>query len=504
MDYLPQVHPNKTRLEFNLPQMLIVQSQKPNIYLEGSRGMGKSTVLAWQIKQLAVLMPRASMVIVGETYQQILTRTLPSTIESLARLGYHKDLHYFVGKRPPRSWKWREPYQPPLNYEHYMIWYTGAGFHFVSQDRPGSGRGLNTDAVIGDEMQLLDFETLFHDVLATNRSNLDKPYAQSRYHHSTMFVGTVPWTVKGKWVYEMEKLAAQKPDEYFYLRASSEFNRKNLGDKWFEDNKRQLTPLLYNAEIRGIRPEKVEGGFYALLSELVHCYKSFNYSYLDKLGFDFAKIAKVDCRQDGDIDIHRPFDIACDWGANINTLVVRQEHGRESRAVHAMYVKTPDRLQELATKFCDYYETKPNKDVHFWYDHTAVFTDASRSTSFADEFMAVLRARKWTVYPHYIGQAASHHNRYLFWSIAHAEDNQRLPRFRYNELHAKYLIISKQNAEVLQGRNGFEKSKVAERDPNAKQEETTHFSDADDTLCYGKYAMLTANAQHSFIDTMYK
>ncbi|SFC95087.1 hypothetical protein SAMN05421780_1143 [Flexibacter flexilis DSM 6793] len=495
-------------LEFNLPQLAVIYAQQPNVYLEAGRGLGKSTILAWRMKELTHAMPRSAMVIVGETYQQILTRTLPSTISGLARLGYHHGLHYFIGRRPPASWKWSEPYEPPLNYEHFMIWYTGAGFHFVSQDRVGSGRGLNTDAIIGDEMQLLDYEQLFHDVLATNRGGKDRPFADSRYHHSTMFAGTIAWTNKGKWIYAKEELAKQNPKEYCYIRASSEHNRHNLGDKWFNDLKQELTPMLYNAEVLNIRPEKVEGCFYPLFDDNIHTYNSFNYTHLDKLNFDFSKIAALDWQQYGDVDGNRPFDIACDWGATINTLVVRQEHEtthyKESRAVHAMFVKTPQRIQDLATKFCDHYATKPCKDVHFYYDHTAIYLDAIRTVSFADEFMAVLRKRGWTVYPHYINKAASHHTRYLFWGIAHSETNGRLPRFRYNATTAKYLIISIKNAAVREGRNGFEKNKNAERDINAKQEETTHFSDADDTLCYGKYGMDSGNNHNDvFIDTMY-
>ncbi|SFC71366.1 hypothetical protein SAMN05421780_108194 [Flexibacter flexilis DSM 6793] len=463
-------------------------------FLEGGRGLGKSSILAWRIKDIAIKMPRSANVIVGESYIQIITRTLPSTIEGLARLGYHKDIHYFVGRKPPKAWKWPEPYQPPLAYDHFMIWYTGAGFHFVSQDRPGSGRGLNTDSVTGDEMQLLKYDDLFHDVLATNRSNKDKPYANLPIHHSTMFVGTIPWNTRGKWLYKMEELAQANPKEYLYIRAPSEFNREVLGDEWFKNMERELPPLIYNGEIKCIRPTKIEGGFYPLLNEQVHYYASSNYRYLDSLGFDFSKVTDLDCRADGDIDMNRPFDIACDWGAHINTLVVRQEHSRngfiESRAVNALFVKTPKRLQDLAAMFCDYYEAKTKKEVNFYYDHTAVFTDASRPTSFADEFMAVLRKRGWTVVPHYIGQAASHHTRYLFWGMAHSEADERLPRIRYNERNCKYLLLSKQNAGVLQGRNGFEKDKRAERDINAAQEETTHFSDADDTLCYGKYGKL--------------
>jgi hypothetical protein len=52
-------------------------------------------------------------------------------------------------------------------------------------------------------------------------------------------------------------------------------------------------------------------------------------------------------------------------------------------------------------------------------------------------------------------------------------------------LHCEYLILSMEQAGIIYGRNGFEKDKSKERDPEFPQEEATHISDAADTLFIG-------------------
>lgn len=473
------------KLELNLPQLFTILAPQRRKYLEWGRGTGKSTIFAYQIKELAHQMPRSSNVIVGETYQQILTRTLPSTISGLERMGYIKDFHFFIGRTAPKSWKWDEPYEPPLRYDHYMHWYTGAGFHFVSQDRPGSGRGLNTDAVLGDEMTLLDFEKLFNDVLATNRGNLDR-FGKCSLHHSEFFCGTVPMTTKGKWVYRMEDEARSNPKEVFYLRASAEENKHNLGENYFKENKRRLPDLIYNAEILNIRPDRVQGGFYPQLNETKHTYTAYNNEYLDKLNY---KVDTLDSRQDGDVMHDQPLDIAFDYGASINVCVVGQENNNVFRYLNLLYVKTPMRLVDVCNNFCDYYAHHKCKVVYYYYDHTAIGSDAVRTITYADEVTSILQSRGWKVIHMYIGKAPNHHTKFLFWSAILSGD-PRLPGVQMNSSNCKVLLVSMLHAGVKEGRNGFEKDKSPERNTNVDQAEATHPSDAADTLLFGKYSGL--------------
>lgn len=484
---LPQVN-----LKLNFPQILFAASHSKETFLEWGRGTGKSTVIAFRIKDAVNLMPRSKCGIVGETYTQLLTRTLPSTIEGLELLGFKKDLHYFVGKRPPSAWKWEEAYQPPLDYANYITFYNGTGFQLISLENHNSSRGLNLDAVIGDEAALLDAEKLSNNVMAANRGNIDR-FKHTYLHHSTLFTTSTPLTLKGRWFTNQEENARLNPGKMFYLRAPSTYNAHNLGPDFFKLNKRIMTDLQYNAEIMCIRPGKVDVGFYPALDENIHTYTATNENYLFSLNYDIDELKKDSCKRDSDVQTNQPLDIANDWGAKINTLVVGQSAGKDYRVLNALFLKSPYTLKELAEKFCDYYSGHHKKVVNFYYDHTANYRDAVRTVTFADEFTNVLQNRGWSVNRIYVGQATGHHTKYLFMDSILKESDSKMPRIRINSTNCKYLIVSMQQAGVLEGKNGFEKDKRPERRIGAVDEETTHFSDAFDTLIYFKFKDLSGS-----------
>jgi hypothetical protein len=474
---------------FHLAQVMFMMSKHKQTYLDWGRATGKSTVLGVRMKDISYNLPRSKTAMPGETYKQLLTRTLPSTIEGLEMLGFKKGVHYFFGGRPPKNWHWPEAYQPPLDYDGVFTFYTGACFQLISLETDTGGRGPNYDAVIGDEAGLNDITRLSNNVLASNRGNIDR-FKNQWLHHSILFASSTPQTKKGRWFLDQKDAAIENPSEILYLQAPSTLNAHNLGEDFFKTCKRLMTEMQYNAEILCIRPDSVENGFYPNFSEEIHTYDASNINYLFGLGDDTQMLKDVNSKSDSDVRNDYPLDIACDWGANINCLVVGQDTqlGNQYNLINALFVKSPQTLRELGTKFCDYYATHSNRVVNFYYDHTAIFKDASRTTSFADEFTKVLQDRGWTVNRMYVGQAPSHGVRYLFWSIVHKEDGSgATPSVRYNKNNCTYLIISTQQAGAIEGKNGIEKDKRPERRQDAIHEEVTHFTDAMDTLVYFKF-----------------
>lgn len=477
---------NQKPIEFNLPQLVGITAPQKHKYFEWGRGTGKSTILSWSIKEKPFQMPRGSFFLVGSTYSQILTRTLPSTIQGLEKLGIYKNVHYFVGRKAPAKWKWPEPYEPPLDWTHAIHWINGSVTHLISLDLSDSGRGLNTDGGDGDEAALLDYEKLFNNVLTTNRGHIDI-FGKCPLHHSTTWASSVPMTNKGKWLYKMEEQAKLFPNEILYLRADARHNMHNLGKDWFKENKRVMTDFIYNAEILNIRPDKIEGGFYALFNEELHTRDNFNNPFLLNLGYNIGFAQKAGSQADADVDPDKPLDISFDWGTNINTLVIEQEAFGESRGLKSMHVLTPNTVDVLVNQFCDYYRYHKDKRVNFWYDHTAV-SKQNTGTSYKDIVCETFIKRGWLVNQLYKGQAPSHHDRYLFWSVFLKGEDKRLPKFVVNKTNCSDLIISIQHAGVKQGRNGFEKDKRPERQKNAIHQHATHYTDAADTLYYFKYA----------------
>ncbi len=464
------------------PQLLFTMAETPETYLEMGRGSGKSTIIAWRIKEIVKHLPRAKFGIVGSTYQQLYTRTLPSTVEGLELLGFKKDIHYVVGKQPPKEWKWLEPYQPPLRYDNFILFYNGTGFQLISLDNPDSSRGINLDGAIGDEAALLDKDKLSANVLLSNRGNIHR--FNHWLHHSTLFASTTPLSKKGRWFTNQEEEALRAPKKITYIIASSRYNFHNLGKEYFAMNKRLLTPLMYDAEIECIRPGRVQTGFYPSFDTNRHTYNASNDDYVMSANADLLVLKG----SIPDVDVKPiPFDLSFDYGAKINTLVIAQEDGELYRIINAMFVKDPNGIVDLVEDFCKRYESHPVKEVNYWYDHTAIPRDAVRTTSFAEEVQRVLENNDWTVNMIYCGQAPRHDTKHLVINRILKEEESNLPRIRLNAERCKYLVISIEHAGARDGKNGIEKDKRPERDGKSVDEETTHFSDAFDTLIYFKF-----------------
>ncbi|MDO7877826.1 hypothetical protein Q5H93_24025 [Hymenobacter sp. ASUV-10] len=311
---------DQIKLDFNQPQLRYVTARgtKEGISVWG-RGTGKSSIIAWDMHKIVSTMPRSCWVIVGSTYKQVLTRTLPSTVASLERLGYKLNRDFYIGRKPPPSLNWEHPYQGPLSYDHFIIFRNGTGFHLVSLDAGGSAsRGLNVDGFIGDEALLFDKQKLDADLSATNRGN-GQYFGQNPMHHGVFLFSSMPWGDQGRWLLEKsnyyedqgvdlierqntlidaqvrfldalsdeEKLhlwkeqvlplmkdvryfPSQRARGTFYSEANAFDNIQHLGLQYLLDQRRFMTDFTFQIEMMNRRPTTVEGGFYPLLNQAVH------------------------------------------------------------------------------------------------------------------------------------------------------------------------------------------------------------------------------------------
>lgn len=490
---------NRPRVEVVLnPAQLILEIALQRIRcMQVGRGGGKSTGAALDVKNITLDMPRSKNYFLNETYQQGLTRTLPSTIKALELLGWKKDLHFFVCRLPPKSWKWEMPYEPPLDPKHSIFFYNGTAFDLLSQDT--NSRGGNYCAGLVDEAQDIDQAKFQSQVIPTMRGEYNRFKDHKTYRRLSLYC-SMPRTRRAEWIFEYEKLAEQFPEEYLWLTGPSMINSYNLPPDWFKDQKRILMPSEYDIEINNIRPKKVVGGFYPHFDDRLHTYVKFDNDYLDGVidnnnGYNEEAFATLDCRQDGDIFSDSPLEIAMDYGAWFNGIVTGQEDdgsSREFRFLSAMSITEGERFEDLLNKWCTYYRFHRAKTVYYHYDHTALDRDA-RSETYPEIVQRVLSSFGWTVIPMYMGQQPSHDDRYRLMGYIYKGDRPELPEVSINRHHCKYLIISLNGANVKQGRNGFEKDKTEEKNRKIDQRTTTHFSDAHDTLLMNKYARNTTS-----------
>lgn len=489
------------------------------------RGNGKSTMIAWIIHCVVQSMPRSSWAIAGNTYKQMLTRTLPSTVQGLEMLGYKRDVHYVVGVRPPQKWKWPVPHQPPLSYDNYISFYTGAGFHLISlSGGGGSSRGLNIDGYITDEHLLIDEEKLFTDVEACNRGNLGR--WGSRMHHGRFKFSSMPYAGQGEgllqdgaYIYDMfpdrpmvqEQLhqlqldwvacehAEQRRELWrdiaalekrmtfpvnpknglLYSEANSFQNMANLGFGYIRNLWETMPEYMFSVEVLNMRPTKIRNGFYPHLSLTKHCYQDTKYTPI----FTDAALAPVGDGSvlDGDVDPAMPLRIAVDFGDRISIAVVGQQHPAEYRFVNNFHVLHPQLVKDLARKFAEYYAYHQRKVVYFIRDNEYGNRHGPGSrTTYNIEFADELRALGWHVNEVDLGRIPDQQLRYMMWQNVLKEESPA-PPVRFNLVNCKETIASMQNAPVTRDTrtNRIKKDKRSER-TRKDQTQATHFSDAAD------------------------
>jgi hypothetical protein len=491
---MAQVEKSVKPLQFNLAQLLASMASRMAlwIFLEWARGAGKSTYLATHMRECAISMPRSSGILIGATYKQILTRTLPSTIEELERQGLFLGLHYFIGGDGlPRRWKWKRAYQPPNEFDRYIQFYNGSGIHLISQDVTGDGRGLNVDYEIGDESALLDGDKLTTVTLPTLRGSNVKAFINKRLFASRLHCSTTPLTIAGQWFTAMEEAAILTPEKIKFLKADSRINQENLRPGYLEDARLVTPPYIYDAEYLNIRMKRIKNGFYFLLDEKRHGYVNFNYYHYSTIG------AEQSCKGDADLIPGKSIVLGIDWGAVFNGLVACQHLEMEFRALKNFYAlgEANESQDDMCKAFCDYYEAHDHKVIHMWYDNTGNNKTGIEKRTRAERARDYFKGRGWIV--HMKTQSGSnplHNLKFMLWELILSELDPRMPRFRINTENCRELLVSMQNAGIIMsGPNEAKKDKSSERSKKIPQQFATHLSDAMDTPIFGLFAQLLRN-----------
>ena len=508
------------KVYFNKKQLEAMAIAARNEYIIASRGFGKSEGIdAPRVLRNVFAMPRSSGALLSPTYGKLLRNTLPAIFHALDRLGYKRNVHYFVGRKPEKKLNFATPYIDPFNYDYVISWFNGSIQHLISFERPMSANSMSLDYVFGFEAKFLDFEKVKNEVLPANRGN-NNYFAGCPWHHGVLFSSDMPTNRSGMWLLEKEKemdpdliqtirqtylrikmlekesmdsrnLKELRKDLTFFRSQATLYAEYNVFDnlellssKFIADMKRDLPPLIFQTAILNKRMRKVENGFYSALNEKIHYYEAWNNPFLEALGYEPVS---NDCRKDGDLYPDKPLLIAMDYNSSINNLVVGQHLERELRTVSSFYVKTPRKLKDVVNAFCDYYHYHTNHNVVYYYDSTAIANTPLDASSLSDTVQEVLTARGWNCTAVYIGQQMKHNLKHHYIDLALKGDPEFLfPTF--NKDNNEYLLLAMEQTGIKIGRLGFEKNKNAEKDadtPENPDELKTHVTDAWDTLFIG-------------------
>lgn len=493
---LRQVEQKRRVVKLNIPQLVASMSRAATLILEWGRGTGKTTIYGDRILKIISQMPRCTGLFIGPTYQAILTRIVPSLIQGLEFFGLYQNLHYFIGHKPPVKWRsgWGTAHQPPVKYDRYITFWNGTGFHLISQDVPGDGRGLNSDCILGDEAALLSGRKLQEATDPTLRGTNTREFKKSYLFGSKFYTSSTPLTQEGQWFIDYEEKAIKDPDKINFIPATCDHNLHNLRPGYLEDAEREaIYPWVFNAEYKNKRPKFRKDSFYLLLDPDQHCYENFNYGFYENT---IGK--KPDCRGDADCVRGVPLILGADWGAAINSLTVSQhlKSINELRTIKNFFVLGENKKiqDDLFQDFHDYYNYHDEKIIYMWYDNTGNLRTGNTRATRAEQAKTQLEALGWKVVLMTIGGTNPQHElKYQLWEIILKEHDHRIPRYRMNRSNCRELYLSMHNALTAQGRNGeIKKDKRSEGSKSIPRQEATDLSDAEDAKIFGMFQHLLA------------
>lgn len=518
----------KKKIYFNDAQMEYMYTGAHTSVFVGGRRIGKSHGVASPfVLRNTQTMPRSTQGIVGPTFQFLLSQTLPGTISALESIGYKRDVHYYLGHKPPKNSNFVKPIIDPPSYDHAWIWYNGTIWRLISQDRPGTSNSLTLDGLLLDEAKYLKFLKLKEETFPAN-GGFRGHFGNNPWHHSILIMSDMPTTKAGSWfmqykekmdpelietihglIYERWEIQQRikidpKPYHYTYLRElnialaklrsvaiyyrewSSIENLMLLGERYIKQMKRDLPPLVFQTSILCRKIKNQMDNFYAAMQKSIHYYDAFDNSYLDSLNFKYST-DNDNCLQDGDLDREKPICIAFDYNANINWIVCGQRQGVKMKTLKSFYVKYERKLREVVQDFCKYYRYHQSKEVIYYYDNTALGTNYAVGD---DDFAAVICSEferlDWSVTRIHIGNPMPHKDKHNM--IFQAMKGQRWLFPLFNEPNNEALLLAMENTGITIGAEGFKKNKSGEKLAESEEdllEHRTDGTDAWDTLFIG-------------------
>lgn len=513
-----QIYLNRAQQE----AMLIGANTEVDIW---GRRTGKSHgIIAPRIVRNVQLMPGSTGGFIASTFKQAHTRTLPAMLLSLAELGYKRDVHFVIGKKPPIKLGFQKPIIEPNNFDDVISWYNGSIQVIISQDVKLGSNSLTLDYVIGDEAKGLNYDKLKDETFPAN-GGTRRYFGDCPFHHGYTFVSDMPVTKSGKWllnyrekmdpeviqsikelmaewhrlqtlpdsdykqrtIKETERLIAQLRSIAVYYSECSTFENVDIvGLQYIKQMKRDLPPLVFQTSILSKRIERLKDGFYPNFNEKIHTYIANNNKPLidNKYSIEHKEYG---CLLDADVDLKAPIAGAFDYNANINWLVIGQKDGLKLKVLKSFYVKYTRKLRELVNDFCDYYRYHQTKEFIYYYDNTALGSNyAVSNDDFASVICDQLAKNGWRVTRMHIGNPMKHHEKYLIIDDCFKGAKHLLPVI--NKENNDALIVSISLAEVAITSRGFQKYKGGEKLIESEDdplEYRTDGSDAFDTLVLG-------------------
>ena len=185
------------RVYFNTPQRLTQLIGANTTVIVAGRRTGKTDSIASPfVLRNMQRMPGSTGGIVVPTFKHGLTNTIPGLLAAWRRWGLLPNIHYVVGKKPPKSFG--TAIIEPTDFEHVISFYNGSRAIIISQDRPGSSNSLTLSWLLIDEAKFIDYEKLKEETLPAN-GGIKSYFGKHSFNHSIMILSDMPQSKKGSW-----------------------------------------------------------------------------------------------------------------------------------------------------------------------------------------------------------------------------------------------------------------------------------------------------------------
>lgn len=458
-------------------------NQQWKVFLAGRSG-GKTTVDKGENQKRAYHMPRSKSFLISSTYNQLLTKSIP-TIEAKMKLGgWIEGVHYVIGKRPPKHFD--KPLSEPRRYENTMIYFNGYCVEFISMDNAQTNRGGSYQSGSADEVLNLKEEDFTQVIVPSIRPSAgDFRFKHAPCYLQVCFYTSMPRKISAEWLFKYEEWAKVDPENFFWLEATSWDNVHVIGEKQLKMWEKVMPYIEYQIEVMNRRLKVVDSAYYHKFKREVHTY---NVKYLYDIGERGWETKYV-------IDPYYKDDELLEWtldfGGWINVGLVAQERNRCEYIQDYLWVKDDEgKVDELVDKFCERYKKHKHKVVRLWGERMGIAKNALIQGNIYEYIASKLRLRGWEVIVKAkIDNTKDQKTRYSLINDFFNEREGRnagLPRVRINEEACKDFIVA---IETTNTRNTNEKDKSKETDRAFAQQFATHAPDAMDYYFIQKYSL---------------
>lgn len=540
-------------LSFNEFQSAIALLQPKRNFMVSGRGFGKSTYFGYQQHQVVQNLPGASAIIAAKTFTHVLTSILPSAFAHLERMGYIRDIHYVIGKIPPKEWG-KLPYHAPVkDFSSYISFFNKirtTGFYLTSQERIGSGRGPNTDFFMTDETLRLNVERMNNEIKPTLRANKDIfkhiPWHLGEFHSTSM-----PITRDSMWILDMGlyyleeygidyfglwrqvvkmqlelldiedeiefmvqfneiqrvrrlmKPKLSKDGETLFTLSNAFDNIDNIGLSYIKAQRKSLPDIIFLIEIMNMVLTMNDNCFYAMDEDKHIYYDGFDDDLTQDLAlasnFDFAKLSgrKANILSLKYYNPKEPIYLFFDWGGTVSFTLAAQ-FNRKTNTLYILkefYVTPGGEMPTLLMgEVNDFFETHGNKTIYFVRDTYGDNKSIQSSKTINQQAILALQKAKWKVSPktHRFKEPPMYEKWQLMQKIM-AEKDSKMFKIRIDGNNCKYLVIAMKDTKVKQVGNELKKDKSLERKETADQRTAPHSTDALDKGCWYLYRASKSN-----------